>query len=115
MYPRGENKVDYFLAVDDGRAVRVRAWRVSQEIYEQFEENTVVRAHVYPGLGHVSSLELVRAPSFVAGTPATMPETEVRTQVIKFGFLIPGKPGAAASQPSPLAAGLEPQPDVPPS
>jgi hypothetical protein len=115
-HSRGENKVDYFMAVFDGRAAKVRAWVVNQDLYQRFHEGSIVKALVCPRLGYVSDIELVRAPNIVPGTPASHPEVETRVQTFRVDEVIPLKlfgvdlDAVAKSQ---RAGDLEAQPDHP--
>lgn len=58
-----DKKVTYFLALDDGKAARVRAWRVQSGTYHQWSEGSVVKAHITPRLGYVFKMEGVSQTS----------------------------------------------------
>jgi hypothetical protein len=59
-FEAGKN-VTYFVAIDDGRAARVRAWRVNAHQYHQREEGSVVKAQFTPRLGYVYKMEAASA------------------------------------------------------
>jgi hypothetical protein len=64
-YSPGNDKLAHFMAVDSGRADKVRVWLVPAAVYGRFREGEVVRATIGPRLGHVFRVELVtegRAP-----------------------------------------------------
>jgi hypothetical protein len=86
-----DNKTTYFLAVDDGRATKVRAWRVDAGLYNRFEEGTIVKALVHPHVGYVTGLESVRpAP----GRPVGAIESEQLhpgAHAVTLGFNVPAQ------------------------
>jgi hypothetical protein len=49
----GRRGTTYFLAVDDGRAAEICAWRVSREQYDDVEQGDLVTVRVTPRLGCV--------------------------------------------------------------
>jgi hypothetical protein len=49
----GRRGAMYFLAVDDGRATRISAWRVSREQYDDVEQGDLVTVRATPRLGCV--------------------------------------------------------------
>jgi hypothetical protein len=65
---RGENEYDYFVAVDDGRSDKVKAWLVPAATYARFWEGVTASATVGPRLGYVFRMDLVSQP------PAARPE-----------------------------------------
>jgi Predicted membrane protein (DUF2207) len=78
-YSRGQDHTDHFIAVDDGVAAKVKAWKVPYETYERFREGAVAKATVGRRLGHVFQIELVQpsrlegpepAPPVAAAAPA---------------------------------------------
>jgi hypothetical protein len=46
----------YFVAVDDGRSPKIRAWPVKYELYTKLHQRELVTASVTPRLGHVRSI-----------------------------------------------------------
>jgi hypothetical protein len=60
-FKQGENEVLYFLALDDGSADRIKAWRVGRQMYDLVLQGEHVAALVSPRLGYVHALE-VKAP-----------------------------------------------------
>jgi hypothetical protein len=65
-----DDAVDYFLAVDDGRAAGVRAWLVGGDTYARVLQGEEVVATVSPRLGYVSSIEVVAASAASAAAGA---------------------------------------------
>jgi hypothetical protein len=68
-WQRGENERDYFVAVDDGRAGKVRAWVVPAATYACLWEGVTVSATVGPRLGYVFRMDLVGPSAVVRPGP----------------------------------------------
>lgn len=70
-WQRGENERDYFVAVDEGRSGKVKAWLVPAATYARLWEGVTASATVGPQLGYVWRMELVgpRPEPTVAATP----------------------------------------------
>jgi hypothetical protein len=63
-----DEKARYYVAVDDGTAETVRAWRVSAAVYGPLEQHRVVVASVTPRLRFVRAIVPARpAPAALAG------------------------------------------------
>ncbi len=64
-----DKNVLYFLALDDGKAARVRAWRVQAAMYQKYDEGSIVKAQISPRLGYVFRMEGVAQASAAAQPP----------------------------------------------
>jgi hypothetical protein len=53
---RKDREPRYYVAVDDGTAPRVEAWRVRRDIYQKVRQHQKVHVEVRPRLGHVRSV-----------------------------------------------------------
>ena len=56
-YGNDDSGLRYFVAVDDGRATSVRAWRVPEKKYPYFYQGQQVTVTVTPLLGYVVSAD----------------------------------------------------------
>jgi len=72
-FQRGEDKTDYYLAVDAGSTDRIKAWLVQRRIYDQVQEGDRVRATVTPRLGYVSAVETLSRRAAAAAAAGEEP------------------------------------------
>jgi hypothetical protein len=75
----------YWLAVDDGSALEVTAWRVDPGAYWSAEQGSRVRVEVTPRLGHLKRLEMLASPPERA--PASI--TTVAEEVLRGAVPLP--------------------------
>jgi hypothetical protein len=68
----------YYLAVDEGSAERVRAWRVRPDLWRTCHQGETVTAEVTPGLAYVRSIEPAAARTEGATFTAPGPPDTVR-------------------------------------
>jgi hypothetical protein len=76
-WQRGENERDHFVAVDDGRSGKVKAWLVPAAIYARLWEGAAASATVGPRLGYVWRMDLVSPPVPARAEPAPEPAEAV--------------------------------------
>jgi hypothetical protein len=68
-----DNRRRHYLAVDDGTAPRVRAWRVKADRYGAASQGARVRATVTPRLGFVHTVETTAVPWTAGAPPGAVP------------------------------------------
>ena len=72
-FRRGNDKgVDYFVAVDDGKQPRIRAWLVDSAQYGSVQEGCVIHASVSATQAHVYDLSVVTPAARDVYTPAPL-------------------------------------------
>jgi hypothetical protein len=69
-FEQGNDKVIYFLALDDGRAEKITAWRISAQLYNSFEQGAEVEAVVSRRLGYVHKMTGVAEANAEEQTPS---------------------------------------------
>ena len=76
---RGQKDAEprWYVAVDDGEAPRVDAWRVRRRIYRQVHQHQLVRVEVRPRLGHVRSVTTLTPVAPEVTTPGTAAVVDV--------------------------------------
>jgi hypothetical protein len=72
-YRQGENQIDYFAAVDDGRSDKVKAWLVPSATYARLWEGATASVTVGARLGHVFRMDLVGQQPVASAAPGPEP------------------------------------------
>jgi hypothetical protein len=84
---KGQNELNYYLGVDDGKSPTIKAWVVDKATYDRMHEGSIIHATLSSNFCHVYKIDVERA-SRQAELPSPEPKAQTMASANKISDLL---------------------------